>query len=84
MNLSHLRAGIIGTGFIGPVHLEALKRLGVQVNALCGSRDSALALAKKWGVSEVYGSYDYEAYTYTIDRTFYHSICYIYFQYSNS
>jgi len=44
MNLSHLRAGIIGTGFIGPVHLEALKRLGVQVNALCGSRDSALAL----------------------------------------
>ncbi len=61
MNLSHLRAGIIGTGFIGPVHLEALKRLGVQVNALCGSRDSALALAKKWGVPEVYGSYDYEA-----------------------
>ncbi len=61
MNLSHLRAGIIGTGFIGPVHLEALKRLGVQVNALCGSRDSALALAKKWGVPEVYGDYDYEA-----------------------
>jgi predicted dehydrogenase len=61
MNLSHLRAGIIGTGFIGPVHLEALKRLGVQVNALCGSRDSALALAKKWGVDEVYGDYDYEA-----------------------
>jgi predicted dehydrogenase len=41
MNLSHLRAGIIGTGFIGPVHLEALKRLGVQVNALCGSTKSA-------------------------------------------
>ena len=61
MNLSHLRAGIIGTGFIGPVHLEALKRLGVQVNALCGSRDSALALAKKWGVPDVYGDYDYEA-----------------------
>ena len=61
MNLSHLRAGIIGTGFIGPVHLEAIKRLGVQVTAICGSRDSALALAGKWGVSEVYGDYDYEA-----------------------
>ena len=61
MNLSHLRAGIIGTGFIGPVHLEALKRLGVQVTAVCGSTRSALALAKKWGVSETYGSYDYEA-----------------------
>ncbi|WP_218280883.1 hypothetical protein [Verrucomicrobium spinosum] len=25
--LHHLRAGIIGTGFIAPVHIEALKRL---------------------------------------------------------
>jgi len=61
MNLSHLRAGIIGTGFIGPVHLEALKRLGVQVTAVCGSTKGALALAEKWGVSEAYGDYDYEA-----------------------
>ncbi len=35
--LHHLRAGVIGTGFIGPVHIEALKRLGVQVTAICGS-----------------------------------------------
>jgi predicted dehydrogenase len=61
MNLSHLRAGIIGTGFIGPVHLEALKRLGVQVTAICGSTKGALALAEKWGVRETYGDYDYEA-----------------------
>ncbi len=60
MNLSHLRAGLIGTGFIGPVHLEALKRLGVQITAVCGSTKSATALAEKWGVPEIYGDYDYE------------------------
>ena len=39
--LHKLRAGIIGTGFIGPVHIEALKRLGVQVTAICGSTKNA-------------------------------------------
>jgi len=29
MKIHDLKAGIIGTGFIGPVHLEALRRLGV-------------------------------------------------------
>ena len=60
MNLSHLRAGLIGTGFIGPVHLEAIKRLGVQVTAICGSTKSATALAEKWGVPEVFGDYNFE------------------------
>lgn len=59
--LHHLRAGIIGTGFIGPVHIEALKRLGIQVTAICGSTKSALATAETWGIPEVYGDYDYEA-----------------------
>lgn len=36
--------GIIGSGFIGPAHIEALRRLGnVQVVALC---DSSLAVAQ--------------------------------------
>ena len=35
MRLQDLTAGIIGTGFIGPVHLEALRRLGV----FCGTID---------------------------------------------
>ena len=61
MPLHHLRAGVIGTGFIGPVHIEALKRIGVQVNALCGSTRSARALADQWGVPEVYGDYDVDA-----------------------
>jgi predicted dehydrogenase len=60
-SLHHLRAGIIGTGFIGPVHIEGLKRLGVQVAAICGSTRSARATAEKWGIPEVYGDYDYRA-----------------------
>jgi predicted dehydrogenase len=59
--LHHLRAGIIGTGFIGPVHIEGLKRLGVQVTAVCGSSQGARAMADQWGIPEVYGGYDYAA-----------------------
>ena len=59
--LHHLRAGVIGTGFIGPVHIEALKRLGVQVTAICGSTRSAQATAERWGIPEVYGDYNYLA-----------------------
>ena len=59
--LHTLRAGVIGTGFIGPVHIEALKRLGVQVTAICGSTTSAKATAEQWGIPEVYGDYDYKA-----------------------
>lgn len=59
--LHHLRAGLIGTGFIGPIHVEALKRLGIQVTAVCGSDKSAQKLASQWGIPEVYGGYDYQA-----------------------
>lgn len=59
--LHTLRAGVIGTGFIGPVHIEALKRLGVQVTAICGSTRSAQATAERWGIPEVYGDYDTDA-----------------------
>lgn len=59
--LHHLRAGIIGTGFIGPVHIEALKRLGVTVNGICGSSKSARKFGELWGIPEIYGDYDHEA-----------------------
>jgi len=59
--LHHLRAGIIGTGFIGPVHIEALKRLGVTVNGICGSSKSTRKTGELWGIPEVYGDYDFEA-----------------------
>ena len=36
-----IQVGIVGTGFIGPAHIEALRRLGfVEVVALC---DASLA-----------------------------------------
>ncbi|MFM7604565.1 MAG: Gfo/Idh/MocA family protein, partial [Prosthecobacter sp.] len=60
-SLHHLRAGIIGTGFIGPVHIEALKRLGIRVNGICGSSQSARRTGELWGIPEVYGDYDHEA-----------------------
>jgi predicted dehydrogenase len=58
--LHQLRAGVIGAGFIGPVHIEALKRLGIQVTAICSSNKNARATAEKWGIPEVYGDYDYQ------------------------
>jgi predicted dehydrogenase len=60
-SLSTLRAGVVGTGFIAPVHIENLTRLGVQVTAVCGSAASARACAAQWGIPEVYGDYDYMA-----------------------
>lgn len=32
-----IRAAVVGTGFIGPAHVEALRRLGVEVTGICGS-----------------------------------------------
>jgi predicted dehydrogenase len=36
-DIRDLRAGVVGTGFIGAVHVEALKRLGVEVVGVVGS-----------------------------------------------
>lgn len=56
--LHQIRAGIIGAGFIGPVHIEALRRLGVRVEAICGS-EKARAVAEAWGIPNVFLQYDY-------------------------
>ncbi len=48
--LSELRAGVIGTGCIGPVRVEAFRRLGARVTALCGAPGRAEAWVKvKYG-----------------------------------
>jgi predicted dehydrogenase len=47
--LTSLRAGIIGTGFIGPAHIEAFQRLGVQVTAIVDN-ERAKVVADRWGV----------------------------------
>jgi predicted dehydrogenase len=35
--ITDVRAGVVGTGFIGAVHVEALRRLGVEVAGIVGS-----------------------------------------------
>jgi predicted dehydrogenase len=49
-----LKAGIIGTGFIGPVHLEALRRIGVVVSAVSDTPSRVREAAERWGVPEAY------------------------------
>jgi len=54
-----LRAGVIGAGFIGTAHIEALRRLGnVDVVALADdSRESAEAKAKALYIPRAYGAW---------------------------
>lgn len=46
---STLRAGIAGSGFIAPVHIEALRRIGVRVTAICGL-ERAREVAARWDI----------------------------------
>lgn len=55
--LTQLRAGIIGTGFIGPVHIEALRRIGVQVTALCDLPGRVEQAAARLGVPHAFGNH---------------------------
>ena len=55
--INQLRAGVIGTGFIGPVHIEALRRLGVQVVALCDVPQLVEKMAAKHGIPKTFTDY---------------------------
>jgi predicted dehydrogenase len=55
--IQSLRAGVIGTGFIGPVHVEALRRLGLTVTALGDVAHLAQAGASKLGIPRAFGDY---------------------------
>jgi predicted dehydrogenase len=54
-----IRAGIVGCGFIGPAHLEAIRRLGfVEVVALADSSlEKAKRQAAELGIPKAYGSW---------------------------
>lgn len=56
-SINHLRAGIIGTGFIGPVHLEALRRLGVRLTGICDVPQRAQAAAAAFSIPQAYTDY---------------------------
>jgi predicted dehydrogenase len=55
--MTKIKAGIIGTGFIGPVHLEALRRLGIPVTALCDLPERAKTSADRYGIPEAFADY---------------------------
>lgn len=55
--MSKLSAAVIGTGFIGPVHVEGLRRAGVDVIGILGScEEKSRAAAKRLGVPKGYDS----------------------------
>ncbi len=57
--LSDVGAAVIGSGFIGTVHIEALRRIGVPVQGLLGSSpERGQERARKLGVPRGYGSLD--------------------------
>src|SRR5215211_8411915 len=51
-----MRAGVVGTGFIGVVHVEALRRLDIDVAGVVGS--SPERARAKPGLPEPYESYE--------------------------
>jgi predicted dehydrogenase len=53
-NLRDLRAGVVGTGFIGAVHVDALRRLGVDVAGVVGSTPERARAATTAPVIESY------------------------------
>lgn len=54
----NLRAALVGTGFIGPVHVEALRRLGVPVVGVLGSTpERGQAAAKSLNIPRAYDRY---------------------------
>jgi predicted dehydrogenase len=56
-SLSEIGAAVVGTGFIGAVHVEALRRLGVQVHGVVGSsRERAAARSRDLGLPPAYES----------------------------
>lgn len=58
-DIHELNAVVVGTGFIGPVHVEALRRLGVNVVGLIGSTpEKSVAAAKSLGIPEHHQTLD--------------------------
>ena len=50
-----LRAGVVGTGFIGVVHVDALRRIGVEIAGVVGS---SVERAAAKGIAPAYPSYE--------------------------
>jgi predicted dehydrogenase len=57
--LGEIGAAVVGTGFIGVVHVDALRRLGVQVHGVVGSsRERANERSAELGLPPAYESFE--------------------------
>ncbi len=57
--MKHIGVAVAGTGFIGPVHVEALKRLGVNVRGIMGSTpEKSKAASDRLALDRGYASLD--------------------------
>jgi predicted dehydrogenase len=57
--VQEIGAAVVGTGFIGVVHVEALRRLGVQVHGVVGSAyERTAARSRELGLPPAYESLD--------------------------
>lgn len=55
--MKNLSVAVVGTGFIGPVHVEALKRAGLHVKGILGSNaDKSRSAADKLGLETGYST----------------------------
>jgi len=55
--MRQLKAAVIGTGFIGPVHVEALRRLAIPVQGILGSTvEKSVAAAAKLQLPKAYAT----------------------------
>jgi predicted dehydrogenase len=58
-DIREIKAAVVGTGFIGVVHVEALRRLGVEVTGIVGSSpERAAEKARAAGLPAPYPSFD--------------------------
>ncbi len=57
--LHNIHTAVVGAGFIGPVHVEALRRLGVTITGILGVDDKESNSAKeKFGLPKAYKNID--------------------------
>jgi predicted dehydrogenase len=57
--MQKIRTAVVGAGFIGPVHVEALGRIGVEVTGILGvSKGESELAAKTLGLPKAYTSFE--------------------------
>src|SRR5260370_24839973 len=59
MRISKRTAAVVGTGFMGPVNVEARRRIGIDVKGMLGSTPAKGAMAKdRFGLAKAYATYE--------------------------